>query len=154
MMKRDTWTFGYTASQTLKGTLEKIKYHSARLEWWEKTMAEVMENIKASGLVIDMSLANVISNSYGRDPTVKVDNVMMADLRECVQKIQEHRGRVTEYEGWEQVLESQGEAQLQLTHEDWLYFFGQSLAPTADADKLELTKAKKQVDANVAGIAA
>lgn len=122
-MNRNGWEFSYTADKLLQAALTKQAHHADRLVWWESQKASVMERIKAEGIEIDESLSNFASNAY-RNPTVSVRNDLLADMQECVTKVVEHRAKVAEYEAWGQVLSSQGQAALNLHHDDWHFFFG------------------------------
>lgn len=123
-MHRTNWIFPYTADKLLAAADAKLKHHSERLAWWEAKKAEVIETVKAEGIEVDESLANVVSNSYERGATVQVRNDLVRDLRECVGKIQQHRAQVADYDAWMQVLASQGQSNFNLHHDDWLFFFG------------------------------
>lgn len=125
-MNRDNWLFPYTADKLLAAATAKREHHDARLLWWEDKKASVIEAVKAEGIEIDESLADITSNSYGRGATVQVRNDLVRDLQECVSKIREHRGKASDYSAWVQVLSSQGQATLALHHDDWLFFFGTS----------------------------
>lgn len=123
-MNRNEWDFPYTADKLLQAATTKHDHHKTRLAWWERKKAETVEKVKAEGIEIDESVADIISNSYGRGPTVGVRNDLVRDLQECVLKIREHRDKVSDYDGWMQVLASQGQSSFNLHHEDWLFFFG------------------------------
>lgn len=124
-MQRDKWEFSYTADKLAEAAKVKLAHHQERLSWWTDQKAKLMERIRAEGLEIDESLTDLYSNkmSGGRSPTVQVRGDLMRDLRECVEKTHEHANRVAGYDGWVQVLASQGQAAVKLHHDDWLFFF-------------------------------
>jgi len=122
-MQRDKWTFPYAADKLLEAARAKLDFHASRLEWWKKKKEEVLTQIKAEGLEIDESVALGYSNSM-RNTSVNVRNDLLTDLNECVQKINEHKHKMTDYHAWIQVLASQGQAGFDLHQDDWLFFFG------------------------------
>lgn len=125
MSNRDQWKFPHKASEVRAAAEKKLAHHQSRLGWWEDKKKEVMEKIKAEGLEIDESLANQVSSSYSRGPTVQVRNDLMNDLTETVQKVKEHRGKAEGYDAWVQVLAAHPAANLDLDHKDWLHFFSE-----------------------------
>lgn len=131
MTSRQTWNFHYTASQLHKAADAKHKHHQSRSAWWSDKKAETITKIRAEGLEVEESIANLVSNSYHRGATVNVRADLMRDLQECVDKIREHSGKGADYAGWMQVLGSQGELQLPLDHDDWMFFFGRASAQHA-----------------------
>lgn len=124
-MKRTAWEFPYTADRLLSAATGKCAHHADRLKWWENKKTSVVEMVKAEGIEIDESLADLTSNSYQRGATVQIRNDLVRDLQECVGKIREHRTKVDDYGAWMQVLASQGQSTFNLHQEDWLFFFGQ-----------------------------
>lgn len=124
-MKRNDWEFPYSIGELNIASKVKHDHHMARLQWWNDKKAETIDKVKAEGIEIDESLADQISNSYGRGAQVQIRNDLVKDLQECVSKIREHRERVTEYDSWLQVLSAQSATrQLLLNQKDWLFFFG------------------------------
>lgn len=124
-MKRNDWEFPYSIGELNIASKVKHDHHMARLQWWNDKKAETIDKVKAEGIEIDESLADQISNSYGRGAQVQIRNDLVKDLQECVSKIREHRERVTEYDAWLQVLSAQSATrQLLLNQNDWLFFFG------------------------------
>lgn len=88
--------------------------------------AEVMATVRESGIEIRDSVAASYSNTKGNfGPQIEISEGLQRDLCECQQKIMEHNRLVSEYDGWRQVLEANPESRLKLSHEDWLYFFGE-----------------------------
>jgi len=123
--QRQEWKFDYTASKLAAAAVDKRDTHRKKLEWWEAKKAEVMKNIRETGIEIRDSVAASYSNTKGGyGPQIEISEGMQRDLTECQQKILEHNRLVGEYDGWRQVLEANPEKQLPLSHEDWLYFFG------------------------------
>lgn len=126
-MKRREWQFPYTADKLLAAATEKHLYHGTRATWWEGKKAETLTKIKAEGLEIDESVAAGYSNkTFSREATVSVRDDLLRDLQECVQKMHEHREKISHYDAWVQVLASQGSATLMVDQEDWLFFFGKA----------------------------
>jgi hypothetical protein len=129
---RHIWKFAYTADKLLEAAQAKHSFHTGRLTWWTAKRDEIKETIKSDGIEIDESVADQAGKSggypgystLGRPSQVSIRTDLVQDLNECLSKVQEHRGKVREYDAWIQVLESQGKASLDLDQDDWLFFFG------------------------------
>lgn len=123
-INRDSWEFEYTASKLAEASEAKRDTHKKKLEWWEAKKAEVMKNVRETGIEIRDSVAASYSNTKGGyGPQIEISEGMQRDLSECQTKILEHNNLVQSYEGWRQVLSANLEARLKLTQEDWLFFF-------------------------------
>jgi len=126
-MKRNDWTFEYTASKLAEAAKAKRLHHASRFDWWSAKKTETVKKVSESGIEVHDSVSNMGSNvSRGyQGPQIKIDSGLQRDLSECQQKIDEHMDAVTNYEGWLQVLSANPEARLQLHHDDYLFFFGE-----------------------------
>jgi hypothetical protein len=124
--QRQEWQFNYSGSLVANGAKKKYETHSGKLRWWEKKKKEVMKKVAESGIEIQDSVAASYSNTKGMfGPQIKIDAGLQRDLTEVQEKILEHHGLSREYAGWVQVLEANSGAQLPLSYDDWLYFFGE-----------------------------
>jgi hypothetical protein len=130
-MKREEWTFEYTAARLAEAAAGQAAFRRLRFEFWSRKKAEVMQKIKDSGLSVheDISLGLMDKSVYTRSSAhpgaqVLVDPTLQKDLNECVSKMQHHSERARQYDGWEQVLRGNPEARVQLDHDDWMFFFG------------------------------
>lgn len=128
-MQRKEWTFDYTAAKLSDCSVEKKSFHADKMRYWKEKKAEVMAEVKESGLDVQESLATTANNDvnpifYSGGPKVVVRNDLQEKLTECYRKIKEHGAMVGEYNGWYQVLSANPEVRLSLHHDDWLYFFG------------------------------
>jgi len=124
-VNRKDWEFEYTAKQLADAAAIKRDYRQSRVEWWEAKKAELMIEVKESGLEVSESVAQSYSSNAGRGPQVLVRADLQTKLSECHERIQKHSAAVREYDGWTQVLESQNpHDKLKLKHADWLFFFG------------------------------
>jgi hypothetical protein len=125
-MKRNEWTFEYTASKIAEAAQAKKDKHAAKLKWWEDKKAEVMKKVTESGIEVQDSVAASYSNTRGDfGPQIRIDSGLQRDLSECQNKIMEHHGLMNNYGGWVQVLTAHPEARLSLEHDDYLFFFGE-----------------------------
>lgn len=122
-MKRHEWEFTYVASFVLEAAKEKRIHHDQRLAWWEKKKAKVMAEIKKRGIEVNEGLAAGYSTAQA-SPRVNVNVQLAADLAEAQSRITLHTQKATEYDGWVQVLERAGTADLALHADDYLFFFG------------------------------
>jgi hypothetical protein len=124
-MKRDEWSFAYTAAKLAEAAQTKKDTHLGKRDWWEKKKVEVMAKVRESGIDIRDSVAASYSNTKGGyGPQIEIDAGMQRDLSECQAKILEHDNLVRAYDGWVQVLTAHPEARLDLEHDDFLFFYG------------------------------
>lgn len=125
-MNRKTWEFPYPADKLLAAAQAKFDHHHGRQHWWQYKRDEVMAKIKEGGIEIDESVAAPFTGKSYRDPSVQLDVGLVRDMDECLAKVREHRDKATEYDGWVQVLGSQGQTMLPLHVDDWLFFFSKT----------------------------
>lgn len=125
-MKRNEWSFEYTASKLAEAAASKREKHSKKLLWWEDKKKETMKKVAESGIEVQDSVAASYSNTKGGfGPQIKIDPGLQRDLTECQEKIMEHHHQTVSYDGWVQVLNANPEARLSLEHDDFLFFFGE-----------------------------
>jgi len=125
-MKRNEWTFEYTASKLAEAAIVKRDAHAKKLTWWEEKKQATMKKIGESGISVQDSVAASYSNTKGAfGPEITIDATLQRDLTECQSKIMEHHKLIQSYDGWQQVLSANGEARLALEHDDYLFFFGE-----------------------------
>lgn len=122
-MQRSQWLFQYSSKDLAKAALAKVEHHRRRLKFWEEAKAKVMAEVKESGIEVSESEAGGNYSNHRREPRVMVRNDLQVRITECHEKIQEHQGRITEYNGWVQVLEASS-ATLPLNADDYLFFYG------------------------------
>lgn len=125
---KEQWKFPYKVSLLAAAAKEKRKFYESRVRYWTGKKAETIKKIKSEGIEIAESVAaddkSYLPNSFGRGGGVSVRNDLVADLQECQGKIITHNKNVAIYDGWVEVLGDQsGEHVLELTQEDWLFFF-------------------------------
>lgn len=127
-MLRQDWGFDYTAAKLGEAATTKIAFHTERLGWWKTKREEVMKTIRAEGLEIDEKIVMAYRNPKARDwergTQVMVRNDLQKDLEECLEKLAHHSGQLSQYDGWQQVLQANPETRLKLDIDDWLFFFG------------------------------
>lgn len=140
---RAKWEFPYAADQIVKAAKEKRKSHGAKLKWWTEQKTKVIGEIKAGGIEFDDSLASgtpkFSTSNYSRDTSVTVRADLLRDLNECNMKIRAHYNAAKEYDGWIEVLQSQGSTMVALTQADWLYFFSKTVELNEPEEDGELT---------------
>src|SRR5206468_2379673 len=118
-MNRASWKFTYTADKLLDAATAKKDWHASRLDWWSGKRKETEDKIRSEGIEIDESvgvgsLTTANYSNSGRGPQVSIRNDLVRDLTECVQKTNEHEGKIRDYGAWIQVLASQGQTSLEL----------------------------------------
>lgn len=118
------WEFGYTAKNLAQAAAKQRTFRNGRVEFWSQKKKEVMEKIKTSGISVHESPGATVNYTTAAGGQVMIDATLQKDLTECHNKIQEHMRMATIYDGWVQVLEANPDLHLQLTHADWLFFFG------------------------------
>lgn len=125
--KRNEWEFEYTAFKLADGAVKQMEFRRDRVSFWTQQKANVMAEIKESGLQVDESVTAQISNyshTQHMEPQIRVRSDLQRKLQECHAKIAEHQQAFDEYKGWIEVLMANPEQRLKLTQADWLYFFG------------------------------
>jgi hypothetical protein len=124
LVKRHEWEFEYTAAKLADAAEQKRDSHSVKMKWWEAKKAEVIAEVKDTGIEVSESVAASYSNtkaSFGPQVMVRAD--LQQKLTECFSKIKEHDQLTRDYEGWRQVMAANPESRVKLHHDDWLYFF-------------------------------
>lgn len=125
-MKRNDWTFEYTASKLAEAAVKKRDSHTKKKQWWEDKKAQTMKKVAEAGIEVHDSVAADYSNTKGwAGPQIRIDDGLQRDLTECQAKIIEHDKLINSYNGWHQVFTAHPEARLPLTHDDFLFFFGE-----------------------------
>lgn len=130
-MKREEWTFKYTAANLAAAAAAQAEFRRNRFEFWRSKKAEVMHKIKDSGLTVHEEIATALldksyvsTSALRQGAQVLVDPTLQKDLNECVTKMQRHADKARHYDGWEQVLRGNPDALVELDHDDWMFFFG------------------------------
>lgn len=124
---RDEWKFTYTAAQLADGAEAQKAHRLSRVTWWTDAKTKLMAEIKESGLEVNESVAAQNGLAYSTQvmkPTLSIRGDLQQKLGECQTKINSHTTAAAEYDGWIQVLRANPGDRLELTHADWLYFFG------------------------------
>lgn len=132
MSMRDKWTFTYPVKEILEAATDKMEHALGRQQWWEDKKATTLAAIKADGIEIDQSIAEMaysaaaINNTWGgRQTNVVIKPELLKDLHECMSKIEEHKAKAKQYDAWKQVFTAQPPlASYGLNQDDWMYFFG------------------------------
>lgn len=121
MTQRSEWTFQYGIEEVKDAAEKQVQHHSDRIEFWEKEKDATLTAIRESG--IDIREHEITGGSRAE---VVIDPTHQNRLNEAQGKIKSHQDRLSEYEGWAQVLHSrvmQNDARvLNLDHTDILYF--------------------------------
>lgn len=127
-MQRDHWSFEYTAAALEKAARAKVDFHAGRLTFWRSAKEATMKEVREAGIEVDEGVdvgAQYHSNTTRlQGPRVMVRTDLQGKLTECAGKIREHADKVTEYDGWVQVLAADPGKRLSLHSDDYLFFFG------------------------------
>ena len=125
-MKRDQWVFELPSEQLAEAAEAKRKHHEARLAFWTDAQEKVMTDVREKGIGVETSLAHGSSTAsmrYGM-PEIVIDATYQRKLHEASAKIEKHRMKVAEYDGWVQVLRANKGRMYPLHADDYLFFFG------------------------------
>lgn len=134
---RANWLFTYTAAQVAWGARKQKEYRDSRLKIWKTKREEVMHEIRSKGLTVTDSamesllesmagsyqISNAKSYRANNGPTIQVDDRLKDKLAECYSKVNEHETLSIQYDTWIQTLEAQPSLELDLTPEDFKFFF-------------------------------
>ena len=130
---RVDWKFKYKAAALAVGAVAQKEFRLGRVKFWSDVKEEVLKKIGESGITVVQSAGAGRDNlklSYAgtqtMGPRVQVDRVLEEQLQEAHHKVEEHRKAAAEFEGWIQCLTANPEQELDVTQEDWLYFFRKS----------------------------
>lgn len=130
-MRRHEWEFKYTGAALAAAARAQADYRAGRLTFWKGEKEKIMQLVKEKGLSVheDMIDRIGVSNAkYGsavqRGAQIMVDRTMQEDLNRAMERIQHHEQLEKEYRAWEQVMAAHPEQQVDLNHDDWIYFFG------------------------------
>ena len=123
-MLRNEWEFEFKSESLAEAARNKTEHHKQRLEFWSKEQDKVIVDVKEKGLSVEESLAGSQYSNRGHQPQIVVDNVFQHRLNEAASKVKEHTAKVTEYDGWRQVLEANSGRTYKLNADDFLFFFG------------------------------
>jgi len=133
---RPFWKFAYTAGEVAQGAATQRDFRKSRMEWWQAKKQETMDAIRKEGIEITESVADQLvaqtMSTYGGTravgPQVSIRQDLVRQLSECQQKIDHHRRKVDEYNAWVAFLgrDAIRGFGLELTHEDWQFFFGKT----------------------------
>lgn len=132
---RTQWEFTYTARQVAYGARKQKEYRDSRRALWEAKHNEVLEQIRAQGLLVNsgamesMLETMTVASSYmkggnsGSTPTISIDKKLQDKFTESFRKKEEHLALSEQYEVWIQTLEAQPDEVLKITYEDFKFFF-------------------------------
>jgi len=130
-MKRDDWVVPYTGNALLAAATGKLEFHEGRRKWWGEKKEELIGKIRAEGINVTESVVDELgklgyhtSNAAIGGPTIQIDAGLAAQVREAAQKVHEHDGKIAQYKAWMQMLEAHQNANFDLDHDDWMFFFG------------------------------
>lgn len=128
---RGEWKVSFTAQYLAEGAKAQKAFRLSRIAFWEGVKEDVLKQISSSGITV------VQSASHGRDklsygstqtmgPRVQVDRALEEQLQEAHGKIEDHRKSAAEYDGWIQFLEANASQEMDVSLDDWLFFFRKS----------------------------
>lgn len=127
---RGNWSFTYTAGQLAYGAQKQKEYREERVRIWKALYAQQEEELRSKGITISTSVAAAmsISSTYlkggqSAGARIQIDPELERKVLECESKVKEHERLRDEYEGWIQTLSAQQDKELEVTQQDFLYFF-------------------------------
>jgi hypothetical protein len=131
-MIRDEWKFKHRAEELAEAARSKYEHHAARLAWWKGKKEEVIAEIRSNGLEVSDTVAseyqlssmNFTGALRGNGAKVIVKDEYQKKLTECEMKMSEHSQKSSAYDGWYQVLSANASSELEIDHDDFLFFFG------------------------------
>lgn len=127
---REFWTFTFSKEEMVYGVKDKIIHHTERLEHWTSSMAAAEEDLRQNGIdfrdatkPMRLMAASAISNNpataYYQQPVMHQEKVQT--LQEAQWKVEEHRGKLKEYDSWARAV-AHGPAEYILGYHDIAYF--------------------------------
>ncbi len=140
-MKKNEWTFRYTAKQLAEAATEKISYHDERLEFWNSKREQTIAEIRADGIEVNektviqsqrVSPQNLKGRDWSSGGDVMIRNDLRKSLTETYEKLSYHTARRDQYQGWLKALSDNPENSHDLDMDDWQFFFGKDVAEAFD----------------------
>ena len=126
-MKRNDWTFDYTAARLAEAAQTKIAHHEARLAFWRGKREEVLGRIRTEGIEIDEKIVlgyqTPKAQDWERANRVTIRDDLRTQLDECHGKLRSHTDLAGQFKGWLAMLAANPEARVPLDVEDWQFFF-------------------------------
>ena len=127
-MKRNDWTFDYTAARLAEAAQAKIAHHEARLAFWRGKREEVLGRIRTEGIEIDEKIVlgyqTPKAQDWERANRVTIRDDLRTQLDECDGKLRSHTDLAGQCKGWLAMLGANPEVRVPLDVEDWQFFFG------------------------------
>lgn len=136
-MKRDDWTFRYTAKQLAEATKTKIDYHNRCLGFWTAQRDEIIAQIRADGIEVSEKTVlqaerSVLSSPRAHDWSsggeIMIRNDLRKSLSETYEKLAYHTAFRDQYDGWLRALSDSPDSSHELNMDDWLFFFGRDVS--------------------------
>ena len=126
-MKRNDWTFDYTAARLAEAAQAKIAHHEARLAFWRGKRGEVLGRIRTEGIEIDEKIVlgyqSPKAQDWERANRITIRDDLRTQLDECHGKLRSHTDLAGQYKGWLAMLGANPEVRVPLDVEDWQFFF-------------------------------
>ena len=127
-MKRNDWTFDYTAARLAEAAQAKIAHNEARLAFWRGKREEVLGRIRTEGIEIDEKIVlgyqTPKAQDWERANRITIRDDLRTQLDECHGKLRSHTDLAGQYKGWLALLGANSEVRVPLDVEDWQFFFG------------------------------
>lgn len=123
--ERSSWKFQYSIMDLLAASQARLAHHKARLESWTAQRAESLGRLRDAGFEVRdyTQMENFSSTSAHTGVQVVVDRALQDRVADCSRKVNEHDGKVREFERWVAVLASQpGTKVYDVTMDDALFF--------------------------------
>ncbi len=118
---RDAWEFRYRIAAVLEAANGKLAHHQGRMQWWEGELNKADAELKARGFEYREN-----RTSIGSDLVIVGDPELAKRVRDCRDKISEHRSWTRNYETWVRALAGRAEidpkAELSLRIDDIVFF--------------------------------
>jgi hypothetical protein len=117
MSLRSKLEFDYTG-QAVAGACEKKRdHHQARLDFWQAELAAAKDAFRTAAVEI-----GEYPVTGGTRLQAVIDPAKQQRMDECHRKVEEHRGKIEEYDRWHRGFTANSDSHFALDPDDIAYF--------------------------------
>ena len=100
-MKSKTWTFPILRLTLQQAAQRRADRHQSRLAFWQAELTTATNRLKSEGVTIEEPAEARQHTTYAGNMQIVIDPSMQQRVRECQDKVRDHRDRLAEFRRWE-----------------------------------------------------
>lgn len=145
MSLRNDWQFDFTCGAVASAASFESERRDQRIEYWLNEREAIMQEIKDSGLEVEVFGQGMSKMSIESRAEVRIDAKLQERLAKCEEYLRKARQEKKQYEMFANVLSSQpAEKPIKLQPED-VFYFGLHKDPEPDFLSPEEETAKEEI---------